>query len=146
VVLNPAPAAEISEKVLANIYTITPNETEAEILTGIKISDQNSAKKAGEILLKKGVENVIITLGAEGAMLVSKSKIQLIKGHKVNAVDTTAAGDTFNGAYVVALMKGMGHEDAIDFANKAAAVSVTRMGAQASCPSLADIEVLNVYQ
>jgi ribokinase len=140
VILNPAPAAELSDELLRNIYLITPNETEAEILTGVKVTDEQSAMKAASALHEKGVEIVIITMGAAGAFLLENGNSQLIKAPKVDAVDTTAAGDTFNGALVVALSEGKTMPESIVFANKAAAISVTRIGAQSSVPSRNEIK------
>ena len=134
VILNPAPAARLSEELLKNIYIITPNETEAELLTGIKVTDEKSALKAAKFLHEKGVEIVIITMGSAGAFLLANGKNENIGAPKVKAVDTTAAGDTFNGALAVALSEGKSIQDSIVFANKAAAISVTRIGAQASVP------------
>lgn len=134
VILNPAPAAELPDELLQNLYIITPNETEAELLTQVKVTDEQSALKAAEALHKKGVEIVIITMGAAGAFLLNNGKSELIKAEEVEAVDTTAAGDTFNGALVVALSEGKTIQESIVFANKAAAISVTRIGAQASVP------------
>ena len=134
VILNPAPAAALSDELLQNLYIITPNETEAELLTQIKVSDEQSALKAAEALHEKGVEIVIITMGAAGAFLLINGKSELIKASKVEAHDTTAAGDTFNGALVVALSEGKTIRESIAFANKAAAISVTRIGAQSSIP------------
>ena len=134
VILNPAPAAFLSEELLKNLYLITPNETEAELLTGIKVADEISAMKAASVLHEKGVDIVIITMGAAGAYLFAEGKSEIIKAPRVEAVDTTAAGDTFNGALVVALSEGKAIHEAIAFANKAASVSVTRIGAQSSVP------------
>lgn len=134
VVLNPAPAALLADGLLQNLYMITPNETEAELLTGIRVTDENSALKAATQLHGKGVEVVIITMGAAGAFLLENGKHEIIAAPKVEAVDTTAAGDTFNGALVVALSEGKNIREAIAFANKAAAISVTRIGAQSSVP------------
>ncbi|OFX61653.1 MAG: ribokinase [Bacteroidetes bacterium GWB2_41_8] len=134
VALNPAPAAQLSDELLKNLYIITPNETEAELLTGIKVTDQQSALKAATQLHEKGVEVVIITMGAAGAFLFVNGSSEIIPAPKVEAVDTTAAGDTFNGALVVALSEGKTIQESITFANKAAAISVTRIGAQASVP------------
>ncbi|MBL7969058.1 MAG: ribokinase [Prolixibacteraceae bacterium] len=134
VVLNPAPAATLSDELLRNLYIITPNETEAELLTGIKVTDESSALKAALVLHEKGVEIVIITMGAAGAFLLENGKHEIIPAPKVAAVDTTAAGDTFNGALVVALSEGKTIQESIAFANKAAAISVTRIGAQSSVP------------
>jgi len=134
VVLNPAPAAKLSDELLKNLYMITPNETEAELLTGIKVTDELSALKAATFLHDKGIEIVIITMGSAGAFLLANGKSEIISALKVEAVDTTAAGDTFNGALVVSLSEGSTIQNAIAFANKAAAISVTRIGAQSSVP------------
>lgn len=134
VVLNPAPAAALTDELLQNLYIITPNETEAELLTGIKVSDEQSALKAALVLNGKGVQIVIITMGSAGAFLLSNGKSEIISAPKVEVVDTTAAGDTFNGALVVALSEGKTIQDSIAFANKAASISVTRIGAQSSVP------------
>ena len=134
VILNPAPACQLPGNLLRHLWLITPNETEAEILTSVKITDLPSADKAAEILMAAGVKNVIITLGENGAYVKSENFSGLIPGIKVEPVDTTAAGDVFNGALAVGISEGMELKDAILFANKAASISVTRMGAQASAP------------
>jgi ribokinase len=134
VILNPAPARKLSEELLKSLYLITPNENEAENLTGIKVTDVVSAELAAKELHSMGVKNVVITLGASGCYLFSDNESKLISVVPVKAVDTTAAGDIFNGALAVALAEGKGLEDSVKFANKAAAISVTRMGAQASAP------------
>jgi len=139
VVLNPAPAQALPDEMLRALHIITPNETEAEILTGIKVYDQGTARQAAQLLRDKGVGTVIITLGAKGAYVLSDQLDETVPSLKVQAVDTTAAGDTFNGALVVALAEGMGLKEAVVFANKAAAASVTKMGAQASIPFRKDI-------
>lgn len=134
VVLNPAPAAGLSDELLQNINIITPNQHEAAMLTGTEVNDLDSAKHAAKILNGKGVETIIITLGAEGALLYYKDFFTLIETPKVKAVDTTAAGDVFNGALVVALSEGASMVHAVEYACNAAAISVTRLGAQASAP------------
>ncbi len=134
VVLNPAPAAKLSSECLSCLDIITPNETETEILTGIQVTDESSAKVAAEKLMESGVSTVIITMGSKGAFFSTESESGLIPSFPVNAVDTTAAGDTFNGALVVALNEGKELKEAISFASKAASISVTRMGAQDSQP------------
>jgi ribokinase len=139
VVLNPAPAAELPAELFAHLYAITPNETEAEFLTGIPVNDLLSAEKAANILLHKGVQHVIITLGAEGALYKTAYETEHIPVAKVEAKDTTAAGDCFNGALVVGLSEGMSWTEAITFACKAASISVTRLGAQASMPRLEEL-------
>jgi ribokinase len=134
VILNPAPARLLPIELLECLYMITPNETEAEILTGIKVIDPPSAQRAAEKLLLKGVRNVVITMGAAGAFLLNSGFSGMISVVPVKAVDTTAAGDVFNGALAVAISEGRELKEAVDFANRAAAISVTRMGAQASAP------------
>jgi ribokinase len=134
VILNPAPAQKLPDKLLENLWMITPNETEAEILAGITVSGPETAAKAADILMKRGVKNVIITLGEAGAYARTEMFEGMVPGVKVEAVDTTAAGDVFNGALAVALSEKMKMKDAVEFACRAAALSVTRMGAQASAP------------
>jgi ribokinase len=140
VVLNPAPAQKLSAVLLSSLYLLTPNESEAEILTGIKVNDESSASKAAEIIKSKGVQNVIITMGAAGSFVSSDSEELMIPAPRAEVVDTTAAGDTFNGALVVALAEKKSFIDAVIFANKAASISVTKLGAQASVPFRKDIQ------
>jgi len=139
VVLNPAPAQSLTDELLSQLHIITPNETEAEILTGVKVTDESSAKQASQILRSKGVDIVMITLGSKGAYVLSEGLDEIVPGKEVKAIDTTAAGDTFNGALVVGLADGQNLKDAVLFANKAAAYSVTKIGAQASAPTRKDI-------
>lgn len=139
VVLNPAPAQDLSVKLLKSLYLLTPNETEAEMLSGIKVIDEVSASKAAEKIKALGVKNVIITMGASGAFVSTDSEELMIPAPKVQAVDTTAAGDTFNGALVVALAEQSSFIEAVKFANQAASISVTMLGAQASVPYRKDI-------
>jgi ribokinase len=135
-VLNPAPAHSLPEDLYRRIYAITPNETEAEKLTGVLVSDEATAGKAAQYLVDRGVKLVIITMGSKGAYIYEgeAGKGRIVPAPKVRAVDTTAAGDVFNGALCVGLSEGMKLDDAVTFANKAAAISVTRLGAQASAP------------
>ncbi len=139
VILNPAPAQNISADTYQHLFLITPNETEAELLTGIRVEDDATAAQAADALLAKGVKHVILTLGAKGAYYKSAGQEALVPAEKVKAVDTTAAGDVFNGALTVALAEGKDWLPAIQFAAKAAAISVTRMGAQASAPHRSDL-------
>ena len=134
VILNPAPVQPVDGSALRNLSIITPNETEAEMLTGIRITDLNTAEQAARQLHQSGVPNVIITLGSKGAFVSTGSRGKLVAAPKVTAVDTTAGGDCFNGALAVALAEGMKIEDAVGFACQAASLSVTRMGAQSSMP------------
>jgi ribokinase len=143
VILNPAPACELPDELLKNINIITPNENEAEKLTGITVTDIRSAKLAARSLCERGVETVIITLGAEGALLFDGDIATHIPGYKMKPIDTTAAGDVFNGALAVAISEKRSLEEAIDFACKAAAISVTRLGAQASAPFAHEIGAFN---
>jgi ribokinase len=142
VILNPAPAQSLPDRLLKRISILTPNETETELLTGIQVVDDESCSRAAGVLLGKGVEAVIITLGARGAYVATAHAKQLVPGFKVKQVDTTAAGDTFNGALAVALAEGMSMTDAVRFANAAGAIAVTRLGAQPSAPSRDEIENL----
>ncbi|MDY0099105.1 MAG: ribokinase [Bacteroidales bacterium] len=134
VILNPAPARQLSQELLDSVYVLTPNEIEAEILTGIKVENASSAERSAMKLLDKGVKNVVITMGAAGAYLCTPEMSKMIPVVPVKAVDTTAAGDVFNGALAVALAEGKDLEEAVGFANRAASISVTRLGAQASAP------------
>ena len=139
VILNPAPARRLPARLLKKIAVLTPNETEAATLTGIPIRTARDAKAAADALRGMGVGTVIVTLGAKGALLASAAGTRHIPGFKVKAVDTTAAGDTFNGALAVALAEGKEMADAVVFANAAAALSVTKPGAQPSLPSRSEI-------
>lgn len=141
-ILNPAPACELTDALLSKVSIITPNETEAEKLTGIKVTDHASAALAAQVLKEKGIATVIITMGAQGVLLFHKNKFTHIESVKLEAVDTTAAGDVFNGALAVALAEGKEMEAAVSFACKAAAISVTRLGAQASAPYRNEVDVL----
>lgn len=140
VILNPAPAANVSTEALSKLYLITPNQTEAELLTGIEVTDEASAIKASEALCALGVKKVVITLGSDGAMLYEGGNSTIIPAHKVNAVDTTAAGDVYNGAMCAALAEGLSLVEALQFATKASAISVSRAGAQPSIPSREEVD------
>ncbi len=140
VILNPAPARQLSDALLTCIDMITPNETEAEILTGVTVYDNTSAQEAANVLHEKGIEIVIITLGAKGVWLSQGGCGELIPGFSVDVTDTTAAGDTFNGALVTGLLEDLPLESAVKFAHAAAAISVTRFGAQTSIPNRAEVE------
>jgi len=134
VVLNPAPACTLSDELLSKVAIITPNETEAEMLTGIKVTDRQGAELAARALAAKGIGKVIITMGAQGALLLHDNTCHFFPAPVCQAVDTTAAGDVFSGALVVAILEGKSILEAVPFACQAAALSVCKMGAQASAP------------
>ena len=140
VILNPAPAKALSDELLACVDIITPNETEAEVLTGIAVTDNDTAQEAANMLHRKGIDTVLITLGAKGVWLSVAGNGELITGFRVDATDTTAAGDTFNGALVTGLLEQLPLKSAIKFAHAAAAISVTRFGAQTSIPSREEVD------
>jgi ribokinase len=142
VVLNPAPAQLLDPAVLACLHVITPNETEAELLTGVRVTDETTAQQAARRLHEAGVPNVVITLGSRGAYLSTPAGASMIAAPPVTAVDTTAAGDCFNGALAIAIAEGRNLPDAVAFACKAASISVTRMGAQASLPHRHEVDSL----
>lgn len=140
VALNPAPARELSDELLALVDIITPNETEAEKLTGIRVNNDEDASNAAQVLHTKGIETVIITLGSRGVWASVKGEGRRVPGFKVKAIDTIAAGDTFNGALMTALLENHVLDDAIRFAHAAAAIAVTRKGAQPSVPWRKEID------
>ena len=139
VILNPAPAQKLPKELYALLDWITPNETEAELLTGVKVTDAESAAKAADVLKKRGVGHVVITMGKRGAFCGDCGKIFPVR--KVKTVDCVAAGDTFNGAFVVALVEGKSCKDAIRFAQEASTIAVTRPGAQSSVPFRSEIKI-----
>ena len=139
VIINPAPAQKLADELLNGLFLITPNETEASLLTGISVEDDDTAGEAARIFLKRGVKNVIITLGKKGAYFQNENVNLRIDAPVVTAIDTTAAGDTFSGALAVALTEKMSWEEAIKLAVAAASISVTRLGAQASIPYRSEI-------
>jgi ribokinase len=141
VILNPAPACTLPDDLLKHISIITPNEKEAAMLTGIPVTDIPTAEEAALCLHEKGIETVIITMGAKGALVFHQNEFTLTEAPVVKAVDTTAAGDVFNGALAVALSEGKSMKDAASFACRAASIAVTRLGAQASAPYRKELEV-----
>ena len=140
VVLNPAPARVLSDELLALVDIITPNETDAEKLTGIRVENDGDAARAAGALHDKGIGTVIITLGSRGVWVSANGEGRRVPGFKVKAIDTIAAGDTFNGALVTALLEGIAMDEAIRFAHAAAAIAVTRKGAQPSVPWRKEID------
>ena len=141
VILNPAPApkAPLPSDLLRHIDLIIPNETEATSITGVEITDLQSAERAMKALKKMGAKDAMITLGEKGVLAYEDGKVKLFPAYKVQAIDTTAAGDTFCGALSVAICQGRGMKEAIAFANKAAAYSVQHEGAQCAMPHLNDL-------
>lgn len=134
VILNPAPASTLSNAFLRNIHTILPNRIEAEMLSGIKVMDIESAHRAAKTIGDKGIENVVITLGKDGAYVKEKDKYAMIPAKQVETIDTTGAGDVFCGAFSVCLSEKHSLTEAVEFANAAAAIAVTRIGAQSAIP------------
>lgn len=144
VILNPAPARALSDNLLRNLYIIIPNKSEAEILSGIKVTDIESAKLAANIISSKGVNIVVITLGSQGALIKENDDFQFVDALKVEALDTTAAGDTFCGSVCVGLSEGKSVLESVKLAARAAAITVTRMGAQSSIPYRSELSSLEV--
>ena len=142
IVLNPAPALEIPTELLAKLYCITPNETEAQALTGVQVRSLGDARRAAQVFLEKGVKNVVITMGALGAYATDGVRDELLPRLNVNAVDTTGAGDAFNGGFVTALSEGKTLFEALRYGNAAGALSVTRPGAAQAMPTRAEIDAL----
>ena len=142
VVLNPAPAGYIPDEVFKKIHVITPNETEAEALTGITVACIDDARRAAVVLREKGVDNVVITLGSRGAFLKTTEYEMVIDSICVDAIDTTGAGDAFNGGLAAAMAEGMELSEAVKFANCVGALSVTRQGTAPAMPHRAEIEAL----
>lgn len=140
VIVNTAPYQPMSDEFLLGTYLVTPNETEAEAMTGIAVTDLHSADRAAEAIMEKGVENVLITLGERGVYINSGGKSEIIKAHKVKAIDTTGAGDAFNGGLLTGLAEGRSLMEAARFANALAAISVQRIGTTPSMPVREEID------
>lgn len=140
IILNTAPVQPISDDLLSRVDLITPNEVEAGILSGIKVDNQESAQKAADYFLKKGVKNVLITMGSSGVFLATPQKRGFLPAYKVNPLDTTGAGDAFNGGLTAALSEGKDLWEAAQFANALAALSVQKMGTTTSMPDREEID------
>lgn len=139
IILNPAPASPLPPEVLKKIDVITPNETEAQLLTGVCVQDAQDAQRAAQVFLDQGVKNVVITLGALGAFATDGVRSELLPRLKVDAIDTTGAGDAFNGGFVTALSEGADLFEALRFGNATGALSVTRLGTAPSMPRREEI-------
>ncbi len=140
VILNTAPVQPIDDEILKKVYLITPNEVEAEILTGIPVDSKENADKAADWFFEKGVENVLITLGGRGVYIATKEKREIIPAYHVEAIDTTGAGDAFNGGLVAALAEGKDLWEAAAFANALAAIAVQRLGTTPAMPTREEID------
>ncbi len=132
--LNPAPGVRLNDSLLETVTYLTPNETELSLISGMEIKDEASIRKACFSLLEKGVKNLLVTLGSKGVYFCNREKQKIIPAYKVDAVDTTAAGDCFNGTFAAFLANGYDVEDAIDYAQKASSLCVQRRGAIPSLP------------
>lgn len=139
-ILNPAPALKLDDEIIKNVDLLTPNETELEIISGVNIETEEDIQKAAQIMIEKGVKELIVTLGSKGSLYINKEKSIFKKAYKVEAVDTTAAGDSYTAALAVALSKDKNIKEAMDFASKVGALSVLKEGAQSSLPTLEDVE------
>jgi ribokinase len=139
-ILNPAPAAPLTDEMLSLVDILTPNETELELLSGLPTSTLDEVEKAGQLLIQKGVSELIVTLGSQGSMHVRAGFSKTYPAYKVKAVDTTAAGDSYNGALAVSLSNEGSIEESILFATKVGAMTVTKPGAQTSLPLLHEVE------
>jgi ribokinase len=144
VILKPSPPRTLSDDVLRYISILTPNQSEIELLTGIKIHDHQSAEEAGRMLIAKGIETVVLTLGAKGSFLIDASGVEHVPSFKVKTVDNTGVGDIFNGVLAVALAEGKIVREAVRYASAAAALSVTRLGGQISAPRKEEIEKVSI--
>lgn len=141
VVLNPAPATHLNDSFLNKIYAILPNRIEAQMLSGININNEASARKAAEIISRRGIENVVITLGKDGAYMHTQDKKIMVEAKQMESIDTTGAGDVFCSAFCVFLAEGNQIYECVRFANAAAAVATTRVGAQSSIPHRIDVNL-----
>lgn len=144
-ILNPAPAAPLSELILKDVDILTPNETELETLTGCQTDTEEKIIKAGKKLIESGVKELVVTLGEKGCIYITESRTQSFAAYKVKSVDTTAAGDAFNGALAVSLSRGESMEKAIEFAMKVGAMTVTKEGAQTSLPYKEEVNEFNSW-
>ena len=141
-IMNPAPMNPVPEDLFSRIWLITPNQTEAEQLTGVHVESEDDAARAAEVLFAKGIKNVIVTMGSKGSLVCTPEGREFVPSRKVKAIDTTGAGDVYNGALVAALSQGKSLIEAARVATLASSIAVTRMGAQTSAPYANEIESL----
>lgn len=139
-ILNPAPAVVLEDEIIENVDLLTPNETELEIISQKSISNEDDINECAQIMINKGVKELIVTLGSKGSLYINKETSMFKKAYKVEAIDTTAAGDSYTGALAVAIANGKDMEYAMDFASKVGALSVMKEGAQSSLPTLIEVE------
>lgn len=146
VIINTAPYQPVTDEFLKDAYLVTPNEVEAQELTGIPVNDLESANRAAQVFFEKGVQNVLITLGSRGVYVNSGGREEIIPAFRVKALDTTGAGDAFNGGLLTALSEGKSIWEAARFANALAALSVQRLGTTAAMPTRAEIDAFLAKQ
>ena len=142
VILNPAPAKQLSDELISLADFIIPNETELSLLTGMDVKDIPSAEQAAQILLSRGTKNVIVTLGGKGALIVTGTQVTRVNTFKVNVVDTTAAGDAFIGGFAIALLQEKSLEESVKYGCACGALATTKFGAQPSLPTKEEVERL----
>lgn len=140
VIINTAPYQPVTDAFLNGAYLVTPNEVEAEALTGVHVTDLQSADRAAEVIFGKGVQNVLITLGGKGVYINEGNHSEIVPAYQVNAIDTTGAGDAFNGGLIAALAEGKSLREAAKFANALAAISVQRLGTTPSMPTREEVD------
>lgn len=140
VILNTAPYSPVPDECLSKVYMVTPNEVEAEEMTGVKVDSLEAAKEAAAVFRRKGVQKVVITLGSRGVFISADGREEIVPCFRVDAVDTTGAGDAFNGGFLTALAEGKDEWEAARFASALAAISVTRMGTTPAMPTRAEVD------
>lgn len=139
-ILNPAPAMELDDEMIENIDVLIPNEHELERISKIKVTDEESIIKASKVLLNKGINKIIVTLGSRGVFYIDNNESQFFKAYKVDVVDTTAAGDSFIGGFVASYIENKDIKKSIDMGQKTAALSIQKLGAQSSLPTREEVE------